>query len=82
MVATGVSARPGRAGDGPPDLYEVASLQRASAWMQFTHITLPYLRFPLLLALLFRTIDTLKLFDLVYIMTGAAPEIQPSTSRC
>ncbi len=57
----------------PADLYEVASLQRASAWMQFRYVTLPYLRFPLLLALLFRTIDTLKLFDLVYILTGGGP---------
>ena len=60
-------------GTVPPDLYEVAALQRAPAWMQFTHITLPYLRFPLLLALLFRAIDTLKMFDLVYILTGGGP---------
>lgn len=57
----------------PPELYEVATLDRASKWMQFRRITLPYLRFPLLLALLFRTIDTLKLFDSIYIMTGGGP---------
>lgn len=57
----------------PRELYEVAALQRASAWLQFTRITLPYLRFPLLLALLFRTIDTVKMFDLVYILTGGGP---------
>jgi len=57
----------------PPQLYEAASLERASAWMRFRRITLPYLRFPLLLAVLFRTIDTVRIFDLVYIMTGGGP---------
>ena len=57
----------------PPQLYEAATLDRASSWMQFTRITLPYLRTPILLALLFRSIDTFKLFDIVYIVTGGAP---------
>lgn len=57
----------------PTELYEVATLDRASWWMQFRRITLPYLKFPILLALLFRTIDTLKLFDSIYIMTGGGP---------
>ena len=57
----------------PPQLYEAATLDRASAWMQFTRITLPYLRTPILLALLFRSIDTFKIFDVVYIVTGGAP---------
>lgn len=57
----------------PPELYEVATLDRASWWMQFRRITLPYLKFPLLLALLFRTIDNIKLFDSIYIMTGGGP---------
>ncbi|MGQ9568923.1 MAG: carbohydrate ABC transporter permease [Anaerolineae bacterium] len=57
----------------PPELYEIATLDRASWWMQFRRITLPYLKFPLLLALLFRTIDVTKLFDSIYIMTGGGP---------
>ena len=57
----------------PPQLYEAATLDRASRWMQFTRITLPYLKTPILLALLFRTIDTFKIFDVVYIVTGGAP---------
>jgi len=57
----------------PSELYEAATLDRASWWMQFRRITLPYLKFPLLLALLFRTIDALKLFDSIYIMTGGGP---------
>ncbi|MGQ9627137.1 MAG: carbohydrate ABC transporter permease, partial [Anaerolineae bacterium] len=57
----------------PTDLLEAASLDRASAWMKFRHIYWPYLRFPLLLALLFRSIDTLKMFDIPYILTGGGP---------
>ena len=57
----------------PRELYEVATLDRASWWMQFRRITLSYLKFPILLALLFRTIDTLKLFDSIFIMTGGGP---------
>jgi len=41
--------------------------------MKFRHIYWPYLRFPLLLALLFRSIDTLKLFDVPFILTGGGP---------
>jgi multiple sugar transport system permease protein len=57
----------------PPQLYEAATLDRASAWMQFTRITLPYLKIPILLALLFRTIDTFKIFDIVYVVTAGGP---------
>jgi multiple sugar transport system permease protein len=57
----------------PPELLEAASLERASSWMRFRRIILPHLRFPLLFVLLFRTIDTVRLFDVVYIMTGGGP---------
>lgn len=60
-------------GTVPADLLEAAALDRASAWMKFRHIYWPYLRFPLLLALLFRSIDTLKLFDVPFILTGGGP---------
>jgi len=57
----------------PEQLYEAASLDRASAWMVFTRITLPFLRIPILLALLFRTIDTFKFFEAPYIITQGGP---------
>lgn len=60
-------------GTVPADLLEAAALDRASTWMKFRHIYWPYLRFPLLLALLFRSIDTLKLFDVPFILTGGGP---------
>jgi multiple sugar transport system permease protein len=57
----------------PKQLYEAAELDRASKLMVFTKITLPYLKTPILLALLFRTIDTFKLFEIPYIITQGGP---------
>lgn len=55
------------------ELYEAASIDGATSWQQFRHITLPLLRPALLLALLFRTIDALRVFDLVFVMTQGGP---------
>jgi ABC-type sugar transport system permease subunit/ABC-type glycerol-3-phosphate transport system substrate-binding protein len=54
-------------------LYEAARVDGASTWQQFRHITLPLLRPALLVALLFRTLDAFRVFDLVYVMTGGGP---------
>jgi trehalose/maltose transport system permease protein len=56
----------------PGDLYEAASVDGASAWRQFVSITLPMLRPALVVALIFRTLDTLRVFDLIWIMTSGA----------
>jgi ABC-type sugar transport system permease subunit len=57
----------------PDELYEAASIDGASPWQKFRHITLPLIRPALLLALLFRTIDALRVFDLVFVMTQGGP---------
>jgi multiple sugar transport system permease protein len=57
----------------PGELYEAASIDGAGAWQKFRHITLPLLKPALLLALLFRTIDALRVFDLVFVMTQGGP---------
>lgn len=57
----------------PRDLYEAAGIDGATAWQKFRHITLPLVKPALLLALLFRTIDALKVFDLVFVMTQGGP---------
>ena len=44
-----------------------------SAWRRFWTITFPYIKSLLLLAVLFRTIETFKLFDIVYIITEGGP---------
>jgi ABC-type sugar transport system permease subunit len=54
-------------------LYEAARIDGASAWRQFRYITLPLLKPALLVALIFRTRDAFRVFDLVYVMTGGGP---------
>ena len=55
------------------DLYEAARVDGATAWQEFRHVTLPLLTPALLLALLFRTVDALRVFDLVFVMTQGGP---------
>ena len=57
----------------PGELYEAASMDGATSWQKFRHITLPLLKPALLLALLFRTVDALRVFDLVFVMTQGGP---------
>lgn len=57
----------------PEELYEAASIDGATAWQKFRHITLPLVKPALLLALLFRTMDALRVFDLVFVMTQGGP---------
>jgi trehalose/maltose transport system permease protein len=52
----------------PEDLYEAASVDGASAWKRFTKITLPLLKPTLAVALVFRTLDALRVFDLFQIV--------------
>jgi multiple sugar transport system permease protein len=57
----------------PDELYEAAGVDGASRWQKFRFITLPLVKPALLLALLFRTIDALRVFDLVFVMTQGGP---------
>jgi multiple sugar transport system permease protein len=54
----------------PQEIYEAARVDGARAWRQFRLITLPLVRPALLVAVLFRLLDTLRMFDLPYIMIG------------
>jgi ABC-type sugar transport system permease subunit len=54
-------------------LYEAADMDGAGAWHRFTGITLPLLRPAMTVAVLFRSLDALRIFDLVYVMTGGGP---------
>ena len=60
----------------PDYLYEAAAVDRASSWFQFWRITLPQVAPLLLIAVLFRTIEAFKSFDLVMGMTGGGPGVQ------
>jgi multiple sugar transport system permease protein len=57
----------------PEDLYRAARVDGAGAWSTFYHLTLPLLRPMILTTLLFRTLDALRVFDIVYVLTGGGP---------
>ena len=60
----------------PTELYEAARVDGASAWQQFWRITMPLLRPAILVALIFRTIDALRVFDVFYVFFGNRPDTQ------
>jgi len=60
----------------PSDLYEAARVDGATKLQQFTRITLPLLRPAMLVALIFRTLDALRVFDVFYVMIGSRPDMQ------
>ncbi|WP_418163339.1 carbohydrate ABC transporter permease [Pantoea vagans] len=57
----------------PEDLFEAARLDGASAWRRFRAITFPAIVAPLSVALVLRTIDAFKIFDIIYVMTRGGP---------
>jgi len=57
----------------PDDLYEAARIDGAGAWRRFRAITLPSILAPLGVALILRTIDAFKIFDIIYVMTRGGP---------
>jgi multiple sugar transport system permease protein len=57
----------------PREPYEAAHLDGASPLRAFWHITLPLLRPALVVAILFRAIDALKTFDIIFVMTQGGP---------
>ncbi len=57
----------------PDSLYESSALDGANKWKQFTKITLPLLKPSIFVALLFRTLDAFRVFDLIYVLTGGGP---------
>src|SRR5213079_1492982 len=57
----------------PRELYEAAELDGASRWQSFWRVTLPLLKPTVLVALLFRTIDAVRMFDLPRVLTNGGP---------
>ena len=57
----------------PGELYEAAALDGASRWQTFWRVTLPILKPTILVALLFRTIDAVRMFDLPRVLTNGGP---------
>jgi multiple sugar transport system permease protein len=57
----------------PRDLYRAAAVDGAGAWTTFRRITLPMLVPVILVAAVFRTIDALRVFDAIFVLTGGGP---------
>lgn len=57
----------------PQSLYEASGVDGANKWQQFWRVTLPLLKSSILVALLFRTLDAFRVFDLIYVLTGGGP---------
>jgi multiple sugar transport system permease protein len=53
----------------PEDIYDAAKVDGATAWQRFRRVTLPLLMPAILVALIFRTLDALRVFDLPYVLT-------------
>jgi len=57
----------------PIEHYEAARIDGANAWQSFWHITLPGIRSAIVVALILRSIDALKTFDIIYVITEGGP---------
>lgn len=57
----------------PQEMIDAARVDGATPWQMTWHVTLPFLRGVLLVACLFRLIDSIKAFPLIYILTDGGP---------
>jgi multiple sugar transport system permease protein len=57
----------------PRDLYRAAAVDGATPWRAFVSITLPLLAPTILVVLVFRSLDALRVFDAVFVLTGGGP---------
>jgi multiple sugar transport system permease protein len=57
----------------PPDIYEAARIDRASAWKRFVHITLPLIRPAIVMVVILRTMTALSAFAAIFAATGGGP---------
>jgi ABC-type sugar transport system permease subunit len=63
----------------PTEVYEAARIDGATGWQAFRRVTLPLLKPALVVALIFRTLQALLVFDVIYIMTGGGPGTSTET---
>ena len=57
----------------PEDQMKAATLLGANAWQRFWRIVLPRMKMVMIIALVIRTIECIKIFDILYVMTGGGP---------
>jgi multiple sugar transport system permease protein len=63
----------------PGELYDAAKVDRASTWARFRHVTLPWLSQPILIVLIVQALGGIRIFDLIYLLTGGGPGNQTTT---
>ncbi|HEV2764263.1 MAG TPA: sugar ABC transporter permease, partial [Pyrinomonadaceae bacterium] len=63
----------------PQEPYEAALIDGASRWQTFRDVTLPLLKPAILIALLLRTMDLLRVFDQIFILTEGGPGFATET---
>ena len=63
----------------PHDPYEAAMIDGASPWQMLLFITIPLLRPVLIMAIIFRTIDSLKTFESIFVLTRGGPSLSSET---
>jgi multiple sugar transport system permease protein len=64
----------------PANLYEAAEIDGINKWLVFRKITVPFLGPMMTLAITFRLLDAVKLFDTIFIMTGGGPGTKTYTT--
>ncbi|HVO41765.1 MAG TPA: sugar ABC transporter permease, partial [Aggregatilineales bacterium] len=57
----------------PPELDEAAAVDGATAWQRFWRVRLPLLRSAILVALIIRSVEAFRVFDIVYVITNGGP---------
>jgi multiple sugar transport system permease protein len=63
----------------PQEPYEAALIDGSSRWQTFWHVTLPLLKPSILIVLLLRTMDLLRVFDQIFILTEGGPGFATET---
>lgn len=57
----------------PPELEEAAAVDGANGWQRFSLVRLPLLRSAILVALVIRTVEAFRVFDIIYVITNGGP---------
>jgi len=63
----------------PSELYDAAKVDRASPLARFRHVTLPWLTQPILIVLIVQALGGIRIFDIIYLLTGGGPGYQTTT---
>ena len=63
----------------PNELYEAAELDGANAWSRFLHVTVPTIRPVILIVIVLNTINGIKVFDQIWVMTAGGPDYASAT---